>query len=423
MLVVRAMAAALLTGMTVLAATGRAQAPALDLATLPLPEGAEAIGPRRSAQLSYRTPEAVEPAYRAVAKALADRGWAEAPGAYATPQAATGSFLKGTSRLSVSAMPGTDPKAPGGSLVTINQHGDVDLTALPLPAGAQPVYAFPASTMYRTAAPVADTAAALRDKLLAAGWAPYGDAGDTRFYKRGPIRLSATVAAMPAQPGQTAIQLASELLSADLPLVPDAVRAQYADTTARLSFDTKAAPDAVFAFYRQALGAAGYTPTTEGPVRDRFRTFLIFRNQAGDLRTLEVHTVDGLTRGDLAHQTAAEVAALDEKARAKQAEIAARLPAAMPAVAIPLPVGARGVIRTDREIEFQVATGSARAAVDAIRKALTASGWSESQAVGDATAGTTTFEKAGARLTVLHADPGFIPAEITITAAGATLAK
>jgi hypothetical protein len=415
--------AAVLTGLAALAPLARAQAPALDLASFPLPAGAEATGPRRPAQLGYSTPEAVEPAYRAAAKALAGRGWAESPGGYVTPQAASGSFQKGAWRLSVTVMPGSDPKRPGGALVTLNQHGDVDLAALPLPAGVKSVYVGPALAMYGTAAPAADTAAALREKLLAAGWAPYGDAGDTRFYKRGSVRLSATVAAMPAQPGQTSIQLASELLSADLPLVPDATRAQYADTTMRLSFDTKAAPDAVFAFYRKALGAAGYTATTENPVRDGFKTFLIFRNAAGDLRTLEVHTVDGLTRGDLAHQTAAEVAAIDERVKAKIAAKAQEKPAAMPVVAVPIPAGARGVTRTDRQVEFQVAAGSARAAVAAIRQALTVAGWVESKPIGDATAGTTTFEKAGASVTVLHADPGFIPAEITVTASGATLAK
>lgn len=407
------------------ATTGKAQAqePPLDLATLPLPEGAEAIGARRQAQLSYNAREAVEPAFKAVAKALADRGWNEAPGAYVTPQAASASFQKGAARLSLSVMPGTDPNTPGGATVSITQYGDVDLTALPLPEGAKSVYAFPAGAMFQTAAPVAETAAALRAKLLAAGWTPYGEAGDTRFYKRGKIRLTANVSAMPAQPGQTAIQLASELLSVDLPLVPDATRAQYADPTAQLSFDTKSLNEDVFAFYKKALAASGFQPTTDQPVRDRFKTFLIFRNPAGDLRTLEVHNVDGLTRGDLTHQTAAEVAAIDERIRKELAEKATRKPADLPLVALPIPEGARNLTRSKTEIEFQVAAGSAATAVAPIRKFLKAEGWSESQTVGNATAGTTTFEKSGARLTILHADPGFIPAEITITASGASLSK
>jgi hypothetical protein len=88
-----------------------------------------------------------------------------------------------------------------------------------------------------------------------------------------------------------------------------------------------------------------------------------------------------------------------------------------------LPAGAEGVEASPREIEFQLPTGKGKAAVDALAKELTAAGWKADAPVGEATAGQLNFQKDGHSVSILYVDPGFIPAQITITGSGVELVR
>jgi hypothetical protein len=92
-----------------------------------------------------------------------------------------------------------------------------------------------------------------------------------------------------------------------------------------------------------------------------------------------------------------------------------------PKAAISLPAGARDVQASKEEVEFHVATGKGKAAVDAIVQQLTAAGWKTETPVGDKSAGQLSFEKDGHSVKILYIDPGFIPAQITVSGWGVEL--
>jgi hypothetical protein len=136
-------------------------------------------------------------------------------------------------------------------------------------------------------------------------------------------------------------------------------------------------------------------------------------------------TEKGETRAHLVHQSAAEVA--EEERRFKEALAAKKKKdeeeknKPKPKAVVTLPAGAQGVEATAREIEFQLPTGKAKAAVDAITKELTDAGWKADAPIGQAEAGQLHLHKDGHSVSILYVDPGFIPAQITITGSGVEL--
>ena len=83
-----------------------------------------------------------------------------------------------------------------------------------------------------------------------------------------------------------------------------------------------------------------------------------------------------------------------------------------------LPVDAKDVQATPQEIEFQLGTGKAQAALDALVKELEAAGWKADKPVGAKEAGVLTLNKDSEQIAIQYVDPGFIPAQITISARG-----
>ncbi len=71
-------------------------------------------------------------------------------------------------------------------------------------------------------------------------------------------------------------------------------------------------PEALTSFYKEALGKAGWKPTTEKPVQIDFYDMMFFRNEAKDIAILRMHKFEGKLRVNLEHQTAAE---FDEETR------------------------------------------------------------------------------------------------------------
>jgi len=152
--------------------------------------------------------------------------------------------------------------------------------------------------------------------LLAAGWQPYGQAGDVDFYKQNAIRLSANIAAAPGLQGKTSISYSAELMSADLPAPLDVLDLQYSDSTKRLMFDTMADKQAILEFYRPLLAKSGWEPTHDKLLESGFKEFMIFRNPTKDLLQIQTWEVDGRRRVTVEFQTAAEVA--EEERRMKE---------------------------------------------------------------------------------------------------------
>jgi hypothetical protein len=270
-----------------------------------------------------------------------------------------------------------------------------------------------------------ETAKACRDLLIARGWQPYGTAGDSLVFKQNAVRLNAMISTAPAQGGKTSIQYSGGLLSADLPAPTDPVRAHYADTTKALDFDVKSTPKALVDFYRDALGRAGWKPTTEQTIKDREYEMLIFRNPERDMLTLKFFPFENVLRGTLEHLSAAESDELDQRAdaeiaRRKEAERAmAKKAKAKPTVSIALPADARDVKEVNGNLEFTVPAGRAKPIVEVLRTALRQSGWKEDVATLEQVAGVVSLSKKGSGdLTINYTDTGLTPAEISITAIG-----
>src|SRR5262249_11226177 len=146
-------------------------------------------------------------------------------------------FGKAGFTVSVSTSPAFGPDSAGLVEVRLHNHGNVDTSKLPVPPDAKPLYAFPTGTAYVTEKSVKDTSKALRALLTAKGWEPYGAAGDSLYFKKNAVRLSAWPSTAPAQGGKTVIQFGTTLMSVDLPAPPKLIDAAYADTTKALSLD------------------------------------------------------------------------------------------------------------------------------------------------------------------------------------------
>lgn len=394
---------------------------AFDLATFPLLEDADRPGEQSLATLFYEAPGDVSTAFEFQRQHLIAAGWKEIPGGYASETSANGTFEREGYLLSasVSASGGGD----GARLnVFLVNHGNVDTARLPTPAGVTPFYQAPVSTAYITSQPVDEMVAAVRQRLLDDGWQLYGTAGDQRFYKQNAIRLSASVSSAPAQDNQTVIAYSTELMSADIPAPAEFLDAQYSDSTKTLAFDTSDPIDAIARFYVETLGKAGWKPTTEQPIEMDWKRVLIFRNDAMDLMELEAREVDGKTRATVEFQTAAEVAEMDRLVKAEQERLRQEREAEAnrpkPTVAIRVPEEAENVEQDATELKFNVASGQAAAAYDAIRRQLIADGWEAEQETKDVNLGHVSLRKDGHGVTVTFVETGILPSEVTVSGFG-----
>lgn len=312
----------------------------VDLASLPLSPGATFSGRRRLASLFYEAPATVQAAFDFHAKQLNERGFRQAQGSQVTEQYASATFLKDGYKVSAMVFPAG--KA-GKVNVTLTCLGNVDVSSLPVAADAKPFFSGPASAMFLSEAPAKKVAEGCRALLIEKGWEPYGVAGDSQFFKQNAIRLTAFIAAAPAQGEKTMITYSGELMSVELPAPQFAQHVQYADSTTALSFQTAKKPVEVFDFYRQSLAKAKWEPTTKNAIDDRGRKFQIFRNPAKDMLTLETSSIPDTEKSQvsLKHQSAAEIAELDRLIKEEQERKAAMKKGApnkpLPRLGVPIP--------------------------------------------------------------------------------------
>ncbi|MFO0914864.1 MAG: hypothetical protein U0795_18035 [Pirellulales bacterium] len=396
----------------------------LDLTTFPVIEGAELPPQRRPARLTYSAPKPVVAGFEFYRQALTQAGWQELPNSYVTEESASGTFAKDGYKISVMAMPGYTPDQKGKSTFSLINHGNIDVTQLPTPDGCQVLFAGPVSVTHLTSQPQAATAEAVRKLFIDAGWEPYGTAGDSQSFKKEAIQIDARVAVAPAQNNQTIIDYSSSLLSADLPAPADADYVQFSDTPCQLAITSKAPPEQVEKYFREALAARGWKATTDKAIELEInRKGVIFRNGANDMLDLEMTPVDGGCHALLKHSTEAEVAELERQFQAEKARLAAEANKPKPQVTVRLPEGAGGVEELPNKIEFTVASGQGKKAYEAIVAQFTADGWTQENATLQDALGTVSLKKGDLSLSVDFVDPGFIPAEVSITSFGAELKK
>jgi hypothetical protein len=351
-------------------ATVEQAARVLDLSTFPLMDGAKPLESPQVANLFYLATGDVKTAVEFNRKALVGQGWKELPNAM---------FSRDGFVVFVSVTPNGD----GSLQVRLQNQGNVKPGKLPVPPNAKPVYVGDSTAMYETEAAVPATVDACRNLLVAQGWVPYGDAGDSAVFKQNANLVTATVSSAPAQGGKTVIQYTNQLISADIPAPPNVEDLRYVDEPPELTFAT-ANQDAIVDFYRKTLATAGWKSTMDHMVDVDEKPTMIFRNPAKDMLTL---AASGVLRGKLLFsvrfQSAAEIAERDRKIKeaapklraaaeakaAKEAKEAAELAERnkVPKVAITLPADAKDVKQTKDSIKFTVGKGKAKAAVESLR--------------------------------------------------------
>lgn len=404
-------------------ATPEEAARVLDLRTFPRMEDAKLGGHLTLGLLMYDAKATPKAAFEFQQREFTKRGFKELPGGYRSAMTNTGTFTKDGFFVAVSSYENSgDPQKAGLASVTLVNHGNVAVEKLPVPPGVKPFHPQPTEASYTTDAKVAETAAACRKLLLAAGWEPYGEAGEEmQYFKRNAVKLQSWVSSTPAEGGKTLIRYDTELLTVDLPVPPDAGDPRYTDYQKTLRF---AAPqdqtDAIFTFYQQRLTKLGWKATTEKPVSDDRKTFLVFRNPQKEILWLDLERYTDSVQVTLRHQTAAELAE-DERladARAAAEKLAEAKRNMKVNVAIPLPAKAANLEKTEASLfEFTLPTGSGPATLTAFREHFRKEGWTEEKgAEFMKNTGSLDFTKGEARLGFSYFDVGFGDVEIRVSA-------
>jgi hypothetical protein len=191
-------------------ATPQEAAQVLDLSKLPHLKTEIEESLNTIARLSYRAQDKVKPAFEFHKQQLMKAGWKELPNAYVTDETASSTFTKDGYKVSLSIFPTGEEVE-----ISMSNHGNVDLRQLPVPEGAKSLYDQPIGAAYVTEAAVEETAAAMRKLLTAQGWVPYGEAGDSQYYRQNAVQIGARVFSAPGQGGKTVIDFSSEQLSAE----------------------------------------------------------------------------------------------------------------------------------------------------------------------------------------------------------------
>lgn len=409
-------------------ATTAVAAANLDLRTFPVPADAEVSQPRRLAQLIYFTDAPPTDAYSAAKDQLLKADWNELPGGYSSGDYASGTFSKHGFLVSLSASPNAGAQGAKQTNVTLTQHGNLDLEKLPRPAGLQKIYAGPVSSMFVTEASVEEAAVQCSEALTAAGWMRYSNDVQPLFLKRNAIRLSVFIVIAPAQQNKSSVTYSAELMSVELDPPPKCSQIHYADSTTALHFDSRLSIDDVIAFYREHLAKSGWQATTERPIQVDIYDEMIFRNSPLDMLTLSLDEIDGITRGTLTHRSAAEVEALDKAAEAQarqQVEAREKMQRERAAnkQAIPLPKEASNIELADERIEFQLPSGKSAEPIKALRKFLVDAGWTEEVTSDAPSARVFSYKLTESRIELTCIDPGFIPAEVTLSSSNISLEK
>lgn len=389
----------------------------LDLETFPLPAGAKLQGPRRMATLSYSVDGLIKEILDFNVQGLTRRGWKEVAGSRREGPFSSADFTHGDFHLNLSVM----QPAPNTPLsIAFARYGNVPLTSLPVPAGAKQVFAYPATVMYTTEAPVKETTEQCRELMLKAGWTPYGGAGTTAYYRQNAVQVLVNIMSAPGQGGKTAITYTSNLLSLDLPAFPDAIDFRYTDMTTEITFDTNSSPQDVTSFYRKTLASAGWKPTTDEPITIDWKKVTIFRKPDQQMITIAISEFEGRTRVRIDHQTAAEVAEEELRSYVEAGRKATYRKGEKPEVAVVTKDSLAVQQDQPYTVRMQVKRGTANTVATAVVDALTAAGWSSKPSTEAPVFRTWMLQKGEGQIWVIATEPAKADSWVAVIGAGVT---
>lgn len=402
----------------------------IDLRTFPVFPGTDLPGDRRQVgELHYEAPGELQEVFDFQRQELEKLGWQLLPDARLDGENPMADFTQHGFLVSVSVSGYS--QQPGHVSVWLKNHGNVLPGSLPTPEGVEPFYSSRSQASYVTTRPADETAEAVWKLILDQGWTPYGHAAEMRYFKQNAILLSADVRTHDAHPGKAFITYSTEQLSSDLPVPEDVDDPRYTDSMKRLHFDhPEASPAELAAFYNEHLGKLGWQPTSE-PVGEE-TVSVVYRNDAKDMITLDMRVYNDLTRVDVEHHTADEIAALEtqlrqnaalaqqEAAEEAQAE-AARMETAR--IEFPLPGHARDVEQDDEHnLTFTIATGAGKELLEQYEDHFQQAGWETGTSTLNDNFGMLQMEKDDMRLGIDFVDTGLGRAvEIDVSSSRARL--
>ena len=369
------------------ATTVMAAAKMIDLQKLPLPDEAELMGDPEPGSLRYRAPIEVAAVVDLYRSALTDQDWQEDVEAGHIDKASTALFFKKEDfNLSLSA----SDMGEGKTMVSLTNHGNIDLRALPQMADAEDVYYFPSSLGYFSATDVAGVADFTRQELAARGWHEYtrpntAMANDPERQSftliQNGLELSVSVGVAPAQGGKTAVQYSISLLPLDLPVPDDATGLELDKflLTLSLSYTTPADFETLFEYYSQEMTALGWVVISDLGIMTPERATLFFGNENVPPHTLVLDLVpfEGQTLATLRNYDVDELTELTSPGASSQTEETPQMGSAAGEIpAIPIPAEAADVAYDADLGEITYTTLSdAETVTEFYRQSLPADGW------------------------------------------------
>jgi hypothetical protein len=156
----------------------------------------------------------------------------------------------------------------GAGLAHAQSPAALDTSTLPRPAAIKQLVALPQTTIILSADPVPVATKAALALLEKAGWQRYLRPGsnipvtptsETHQLKKGAQALTLFVQTAPAHNNATAINYTPSPLSRDLPFPAEATNIVFSESPLHLDATVLQAHEALLAFYRTALGKAGWT--------------------------------------------------------------------------------------------------------------------------------------------------------------------
>jgi len=293
----------------------------IDLADLPLPDKAELMGQPDPGSLRYQAPVEIAEAVELYRSALTDQGWQEVTeGRHVDKASAALFFTKENFNLSVSA----GDMGEGKTMVSLTNHGNIDLRALPQMADAEDVYYFPSTLSYFSPTDVAGVADFTRRELAAQGWHEYtrpntamADDPERQSFNliQNGLELSVSVGVAPAQGGKTSVQYSISVLPLDLPVPTDAAGVELEKFLLNLSvsYTTPADFETLLDYYRQEMTALGWVVIDDLGIMTSERATLFFGNENVPPHTLVLDLVpfDGQTLATLRNYEVDEITELN----------------------------------------------------------------------------------------------------------------
>jgi hypothetical protein len=276
----------------------------LDLETFDRLPDAKPPYMRSRTLLMYDAPGEAVGSYAALKKKLVAAHWREVPGGTISAEygSANGFFQRGDHALTLSLTKGNEPDTVS---VTMQHHGNLDLSKLPLPRDAESVYRFPHTAGYVTTVGVDETTKTFGDAMAADGWSVYESSPGSTTYKRGAQTVQVSISSAPAQGGKTMMQLSPQLLPVDLPVPPSAVDVRFSHGPVELHFEYPGDWDEVAKFYQTELPRLSWKPTSENLIKNENDAFQIYRNAEKALAQLKVETRGGRTQATVEYQSPA----------------------------------------------------------------------------------------------------------------------